>query len=505
MEKIQLPINDKPTSIKGNRTLLFLKKIVVTEKLMNFYGISFLLAVCALIGLLIGMFGPIPGIAIVAPLIALPSVYAIVAYPKFGICILLTMAYFLFLFIRTGIPFPLGTLMDGFQALLLLGFFIQQKNNPNWQIFKNPVSYCILVWIGYNLLELANPVAESRMAWVYTIRTVAVVMTMYFVFMYHIRTVSFLKFLIKLWLFFSAIGALYGLKQEKIGFAAFESADFNTELMRSLLFIDGHWRIFSIFSDPVAFAYNMVASGLLCIGLLFGPISKGKKAILVGLIFIFFWSMIYSGTRGAYVLIPVGLVMLAILNFNKKVLIASIFAGAIIGVLIIIPTSNPTLYRFQSAFKPSDDASFNVRANNQHKIKPYVQSHPMGGGLGATGIWGKRFAPNSYLANFPPDSGYVRVAVELGWIGLIIFCTFMFLSIKTGIENYYKIKDPLLKSICLSMVLIAFALNIGNYPQEAFVQFPTSIYIYLVIAIINVTLKLDQEANIKKSDAEQHN
>ncbi|MCP6423416.1 hypothetical protein NL463_29335, partial [Klebsiella pneumoniae] len=63
---------------------------------------------------------------------------------------------------------------------------------------------------------------------------------------------------------------------------------------------------------------------------------------------------------------------------------------------------------------------------NQKRIQPYILSHPIGGGLGATGVWGVRFAPYSFLANFPPDSGYVRVAVELGWIGLGIFCTLMF-------------------------------------------------------------------------------
>jgi len=119
----------------------------------------------------------------------------------------------------------------------------------------------------------------------------------------------------------------------------------------------------------------------------------------------------------------------------------------------------------------------------------------LGGGLGATGTWGHRFSPDSYLANFPPDSGYVRVAVELGWMGLLVFCILMFTILRTGINNYYKIKDPQLKSYCLSCVLIVFALNVGNYPQEALVQFPTNVYFYLVLAMIMVTLRLDTQQN----------
>jgi len=68
----------------------------------------------------------------------------------------------------------------------------------------------------------------------------------------------------------------------------------------------------------------------------------------------------------------------------------------------------------------------------------------------------------------------------------------MFLILKTGIQNYYRIKDMELKNYCLGMVLIVFALGIGNYPQEALVQYPNSIYFYLSVALINITMIIDQ-------------
>jgi len=100
--------------------------------------------------------------------------------------------------------------------------------------------------------------------------------------------------------------------------------------------------------------------------------------------------------------------MLAILKFNRRILVAVLIAGFVLAVLIKMPTSNPSLVRFQTAFNPSKDASFNVRAENQRRIQPYILSHPIGGGLGSVWHLGQRFAPNSFLAKFPPDSGYVR-------------------------------------------------------------------------------------------------
>ena len=51
-----------------------------------------------------------------------------------------------------------------------------------------------------------------------------------------------------------------------------------------------------------------------------------------------------------------------------------------------------------------------VRLENQRIIQPYIHSHPIGGGLGSTGIWGERFTPDSMLSSFAHDSGFVRIA-----------------------------------------------------------------------------------------------
>ncbi len=444
----------------------------------------------------IALFGWKAGVLLIIAIIAGPAIYAAVAYPKIGIITSLIVSYFL-LYAEKFTAFPVGTIMDGLLALLIFGFFLKQKHNQDWKVFKNPISIMILIWIGYNFIEVANPLAESRLAWVYTIRTVAVVLLMHFIFLYHIRSVQFVRLIFKIWIALSLLAALYGLNQELFGFFPFEQGWLDANpTSRSLYFIGGVWRKFSIFSDPVTFSYNMVISAILCISVMTGPLKTGKKVVLFIIAFTCIFSMLFSGTRGAYVMVPVALGMLLILKFNKKALIFGLLAGVIMAGLVFMPTSNQYIRRFQSAFSPEYDASFNIRKTNQKMIQPYILTHPIGGGLGATGTWGQRFSPNSFLANFPPDSGYVRVAVEIGWIGLFIFCALIFTILKVGITNYYKIKDPELKSYSLAMVLIVFALHIGNYPQEALVQYPTNILFSLVLALINTLLFLDKKKSI---------
>lgn len=434
------------------------------------------------------------GIIPVVLSIGILFVYAVLRLPRFGVIALLVMAYFIMYIISMGITeFPLGTIMDGMLALLVVGFFIQQKYYRNFAVFNNPISYLILVWIIYNLIQVFNPNSASQLAWVYTIRSVAVIMLSYFIFSYYIISVKFVKTIIKVWLALSVFAAFYAMKQEYIGFFAFEERDHYDPLIQSLLFIDGHWRKNAIFSDPVSFSYNMVVSSLLCIGLMTGPLSLKKKVILGFCVVLFLYVMLFSGTRAAYVLVPAAGLLFLIIKLNKYLFLGAIIVGMGMFVLVNIPTGNVTLYRFQSAFKPNNDASYNVRKANQKRIQPYIQSHPIGGGLGATGVWGKRFAPNSFLAQVPPDSGYLRVGMELGWIGLLIICTIMFTGLYMGIKNYFNMRDPELKSICFSMVLIVFAIVIANFPQEAIVQFPLNVFFYLFLALIHVTKVLDDK------------
>jgi putative inorganic carbon (hco3(-)) transporter len=491
-KEFQSSVNRKNSPVSMLRH--WVNQTVWIEKLSNPTGLIFLLLISLAFCFLITSKGIVLGALIMGVMIGPPVVYAIVVYPRFGISLLLIMAYLLFFIMKQGINFPIGTLMDGIQALLILGFFIHQKTRPDWTVFKGPVSVMILIWIGYNFLQIANPAAESRLAWVYTIRSVAIVMLMYFVFMYQIRTIDAVRAILKIWLTLSVFAALYAYKQEYIGFSDVEDAWLHSDpVIADLLFIGGHWRKFSIFSDPVAFSYNMVVSAVLCVGLLTNAKSFWARAGFSILIALFLTAMLFSGTRGAYVLPPAAMGLFVILKFSRPVLIAGISAGVFLLFLIIVPTSNPSIVRFQTAFKPSDDDSFKVRAANQKRIKPYIWSHPMGGGLGATGAWGQRFAPNSYLANFPPDSGYVRIAVELGWIGLLLFCFLMFFILREGINNYFTIQNPELKTYCLSMLLIVFVFNIGNYPQEALVQFPSNIYFYVAVALINITKRIDDK------------
>ena len=179
-----IPIREKKEGFRAH-----LRRWLLIEKMNNTLGIGIMVFVSLCIAYAISMYGFKIGVVCLAAMVAIPMVYCVVAFPRFGIIVSLTMGYLIMWFYKMGVEFPLGTLMDGMEGLFILSVFIRQKEKKNWDVFKTPVTAWMLMWVGYNIVEVANPIAASRLAWVYTIRTVAVVMFMYVIYLYYITTV----------------------------------------------------------------------------------------------------------------------------------------------------------------------------------------------------------------------------------------------------------------------------------------------------------------------------
>ncbi len=458
------------------------------------YFAAIFLGIC--IAFIVTQMGLNAGIIILALVIGVPIIFACMIYFKFGVAATLTTAFFVLGAKRMVADLQLGVLMDVFVAAMFFGLFIKQIDKHDWTFAKNPISKIILVWIAYNMLEVVNPSAESQLAWLYTIRTFAGIMIFYFVLIYTIDTKDYLKFLLKLWLFLALLGMIWGYVQEYIGMMQFEQAWATATKERyALLYQAGKMRKFSFFSDPLVYGFLMSVTSLLCFVLMSGPFKKSIKVVLFITGVLMLNGMLFSGTRAAFILPPAGLIFYSLLTFNKRAL-AMTGLFIFLGLLILnIPTSNANLVRLQSAFKPTEDASYQVRVKNQAFIKPFIQKHPLGGGLGSVGEWGKKFSPWSPLANFPPDSGFIRIAVEEGWAGLLLYCTFLFMVFYRGIKDYFRITDPELKTYSRSMLTVFYALTLANFPQEAIGQYPINILFFLAIAIItNVRSIGDRES-----------
>ena len=480
-------------STKYNAFQDWIKDQLIRKKLNSPLGFGLVGLVSVLFAGLLAYGGIKIGLLLFMVLIGVPVFIGCLMNQQLGGAIVLFISFFV-QFIGKFSSIPAGIALDAFSFILMGAIVLKQIQIRDWSFAKSPLTPYILVWIGYCIVEALNPYAPSRIAWVYTVRSLALLFVMYFVFLFAFDSLKKVKWMLKFSIFMTLLAALYGLKQEFLGFADAEIAWLYADPERFNLIVQwNRFRVFSFFTDPTTFGVLMAFMAVFTVIMV--PVTKvlWKKLALLFAAFLMILSMGYGGSRTPVVMIPIGFMIYVILTLEKKVLIGTGIAFAFGTLLMIMPTSNAVLFRIQSAFKPSKDASFQVRMDNQAFIQPYIQKHPFGGGMGSTGVWGKRFSPNTVLANFPPDSGYVRIAVELGWIGLIIYMVMLFKAFQLGVYYYLRVKNPEIKQMYLGLIAIVFMLIIASYPQEVISLLPTSIIFYMTLAAIVRLKDFDDE------------
>jgi hypothetical protein len=453
------------------------------------------------LGLALVLLGTLPVSYLLATLelkLSVAVFLGLIGAPLVVFCLFnITFAIGLMLLVALAIPFalkytdaPIGTLLDLLILLSTVGILLRQIKERDWAFAKSPLSYMILLWLYYNVMQVLNPEAQSQLAWMYTVRSVAIQQVVFFIGAYAFqRNRTGMMTILKLIIGICFVSALYGLKQQFFGFNAQETIWMMADQERYQLYHQWNLvRIPSFCYDPTTFGILMVCFAVFCGALAVGATSRPHKYLLAVMGLTALWASAYTGTRTAYGLIPVGAVFFAGLILSKRVLLV----GGILAVLgvgfVLKSTNSGVIYRIQSAFKPAQDDSMNLRLQNQKKIQPYIQSHAFGGGLGSCGVWGKRFNPESELASFPHDSSFVRMGVELGWIGLILYTLFHYVVLRTGLYYFIRCRDPFIKSLYAAITTWLFMLAVACYFQEAILQLPMNV-IYNVLLAMLVSLK----------------
>ncbi len=406
-------------------------------------------------------------------------------------------------FVRKYSEAPVGVALDGLTFAFALSMIAGLAKTRDFSAARHPISVMVLIWIYYCAVQAINPEPTAhRLAWLYTVRSLGGLMFLYFVAVYGLDTLPKVKRAIKFILGLGFVAALYGLKQEWVGFTDQELSWLYADPMRLQLIQQwGRTRIFSFFSDPTTLGIVMAYLTCMCASLMFGPYKQWQRVVLGVAAACMVATMAYAGSRTPIVVLPAGLFFFVILMPKRNVLLVCAVFFTVGTLAMLKSSSNPVMFRIQSAFKPGEDASVQVRLDNQRFVQPFIQSHPVGAGLGTTGEWGRRFAPNFWLAHFAHDSGLVRIAVEAGWIGLFIYELFLGVILVSGIRQVFRVRDPVIKNLSVAIVVVMFCLTLASYPQEAIPMLPSSIIFYILLACLVRLDYFDKQQKLAEPDA----
>lgn len=430
------------------------------------------------------------GVVVMAMIVGIFTLTVIAYNPIISIYLMIGISFFLFFVLRLFklYDLPLGTLIETLSLATVIILAAKGKLRGG----KNLIGYLLLGWLALNVIEFLNPKAASRIAWFYAFRGVFNITMIYFIAYSTISSWKDILNIIKLWIALSFLAAVYCLYQEFFGFPDFDMAWINANEERyNLLFTWGRLRKFSFFSGPTELGLVLTYSIIMAF-VLFFYVKGYVKWALLGAIGVLIYALLQTGSRTSTILLPVGLAFFTVLTFRKEILIVMgiFFVVGVLGVLA--PTSNASFFVMRTAFETKEDRSYNVRLINQQKIKPHIHANPFGHGLGSTGDWGRKFAPDTFVGSFPPDSEFVKIAIETGWIGLTIWMIILGMIFRDAVINYFRLKHYETKMLFSIFVSIFYMYIIAQYPQEAFRIPSTTILFAITVAIIAKIKQLDK-------------
>lgn len=457
-----------------------------------------LIILSVILSFLIGKGGLMTVIGLILLLPLLVYLNRLFNFPYIGITTLL-----LFSFVAIGLTryirgVPLGLGIDGLLVLTYIAVFFRNfYKKLNFTQINRDITYLLLLWFVYAIMELFNPQALSRTAWFYAMRGTSMYPILFMpLILILFNRIKYLNIFLYIWGIFTILGTIKGLMQLYIGLDPGEQFWIDT-IGGITHIINGQLRVFSFFSDAGQFGAVQAAAGT--VGILIALSIKGKRNkvffYIVG--FMGLWGMLLSGTRGAMIVPMIGGVVYLILRKNIRLLIT----GGIFMVFIYlffaytyIGDSNYQIARMRTAFRPEEDASYIVRLENRAILKTYLADKPIGGGIGSAGNWGQRFSPQGFLANVATDSWYVQIWAEQGIIGLFLH---LFILSYIILKGFYivmvRMKNVELAGIMGALIAGYAGIMGASYGNGILGQMPTGALIYLSWGFIFMGQQLDRE------------
>jgi len=393
-----------------------------------------------------------------------------------------------------------GIIMDIIIAITIVSTMVssfQIKSEIKFRNALNGLTIGALLWFIYCFLELMNPNSSSAVAWLTSVRGIGVyffvVVSLTAIIM---RKYKDLKRFLFIWAILSLTAVLKAFIQKTFGFDSGELYWLYVGGGSVTHIIYSGIRYFSFFSDAGNFGTGIAFSGVV-----FAISSLYFKGIGMKIFYLFtaaacIYGMLISGTRGALAVPFVAFTVFVLLSKNLRYITLTtilIIFGYIFLNYTSIGQGNSYIRRMRTAFNP-DDASLQVRLDNQQKLRAYLSDKPFGAGIGMSRGKASTYRPDAFLSKIPSDSWYVLIWVENGIIGLILHMLILLYIIFHGAYLVLiRLKNPQLKGLITALICGISGVYVASYSIEIIGQFPMGIILYVCMAFVFLSPVFEKE------------
>lgn len=430
------------------------------------------------------------------------GIYSLINF-EFGFYVSIVLGFVIFFVGRlTNDAIPGALIVDIQINANFLGLIIHKVVNKE-AFFKNAshtITWAYLLYTIFLFGQLFNPYMNSVDGWVLVFRKFSQFMMTYFIALNIFKSYKKIRFFFIFWASCALFAGAYGCYQQWFGLFDFETEWIWSVPGRAGLYAldGGGFRKFSTLSGPASYGTIMGASALLLGILTMKQKIYSRKILLLAATVFVVLGMAYSGTRTAYFIFFSGAVLYILMTITNRstMITACLFFMTFVVIMWGPIYGNATINRIRSTFN-TDDSSLEVRDVNRKHIQPYIYGHPIGGGVATSGVQGQKYNPTHYLAGFPPDSGFIKTAIETGWVGFFFQCLLYCIILLASVRIFYRANNKTAKLYSLAAVVTIFSFVISQYGQVSIGQIPDFFLFYTLLAVIVSLRNLNNETELK--------
>lgn len=241
----------------------------------------------------------------------------------------------------------------------------------------------------------------------------------------------------------------------------------------------GLLRSFSTFNQPFPFGLYVMTSLLVGGAVALAEPRRWRNALFLVATPVMVVGMGVSIVRASYLGLVLGLVWLGVHRYRRSLVAGVLAVLAVAPVLLLVVPSG-----LLTPLLSSD--SLGQRGSGWSRIISDVLSHPVGLGLGTSGSAAERIAKDAGRAastTYQPDNYYVKMALELGPVGLWLFVALLVSAIGATVVASQRLRGrdaALALGVSATTVAAGAASLVATYLEI----FPLDLYFWLLLGVV---------------------
>jgi len=267
------------------------------------------------------------------------------------------------------------------------------------------------------------------------------------------------------------VTSLGGLAQQVLGAEGVHALGY--EYNKTIRFTGGFMRSFSTFDLPFSFGFFLVMVLLLGVPVAISEPGRARSVAFLASTPVIGLALAFTFVRGAWLVLAVGLLYLAIHRYRWLLLGVPIAALS----LAMLPG--------QLASPAFQTVSLGERQVGWLDNIGRVTAEPLGNGIGATGSAAEKTREVTHLTNavYQPDNQYFKVLYELGVVGLWFFALTLVASLLyvRRLEPHLSGTDRALADGVVANILgVCAACLVATY----FEIFPMELFFWMLLGVV---------------------